>query len=53
MGAVVSGLLAEALARRHPSRARPSFRWTTRPMKSLIDLADKEAVYAVLDADRS
>ena len=53
MGAVVYGLLAEALARRHPSRARPSFRCTTRPMKSLIDLADKEAVYAVLDADRS
>jgi len=51
MGAVVSELLAEALARRRPSRPRPPFRWTSRPMKSLVDLTDKEAVYAVLDAD--
>ena len=52
MGAVVSELLAEALARRRPSRVRPSFRWTSRPMKSLADLTDREAVYAALDADR-
>ena len=51
MGAVVSELLAEALARRGSSRARPSFRWTSRPMKSLVDLADKETVYAALDAE--
>jgi hypothetical protein len=51
IGAVVSELLAEALACRRPSRARPPFRWTSRPMKSLVDLADKEAVYAVLDAE--
>jgi hypothetical protein len=52
IGAVVSELLAEALARRRPSRARPPFRWTSRPMKSLVDLTDKEAVHAALDADR-
>ena len=52
MGAVVSELLAEALARRRPSRVRHSFRWTSRPMKSLVDLTDKEAVYAALDEDR-
>lgn len=52
IGAVVSELLAEALARRRPSRARPAFRWTSRPMKALVDLADKEAVYAALDANR-
>jgi hypothetical protein len=52
MGALVSELLAEALARRHSSRARPSFRWTSRDMKPLLDLSDKEAVYAALDADR-
>jgi len=52
MGAIVSELLAEALARRRPSRPRPSFRWTSRAMKSLVDLTDKEAVYAALDADR-
>ena len=51
IGAVVSELLAEALARRRPSRARPPFRWTSRPMKSLVDITDKENVYAVLDAD--
>ena len=51
IGAIVSELLAEALARRRPSRARPSFRWTARPMKSLVDLTDKEAVYAALDAE--
>ena len=53
IGAIVSELLAGALARRRPSRPRPSFRWTARSMKRLVDLADTEAVYAVLDADRS
>jgi len=53
MGAVVSELLADALARRRASRARPAFQWTSRPMKTLVDLSDKDAVYAVLDADRS
>lgn len=53
MGAVVSELLADALARRRTSRARPVFQWTSRPMKALVDLADKDAVYAALDAERS
>jgi hypothetical protein len=53
MGAVISELLADALARRRPSRSRPPFRWTSRPMKSLVDLTDKEAIYAAMDADRS
>jgi len=53
MGAVVSELLADALARRRPSRSRLPFRWTSRPMKSLVDLADKEALYAAMDADRA
>jgi hypothetical protein len=52
MGAVVSELLAEALARRRSSRVRPAFRWTSRDMNALVDLSDKEAVYAALDADR-
>jgi hypothetical protein len=51
MGAVVSELLAEALARRRSTRVRPSFRWTSREMTPLIDLSDKEAVYAALGAD--
>ena len=49
MGAIVSELLAEALARRRSTRATPSFRWTSRDMKSRVDLSDKEAVYAALD----
>ena len=51
MGTVVSELLAEALARRRSIRARPSFRWTSRDMKRLVDLSDKDALYAALDAD--
>jgi hypothetical protein len=53
MGAVVSELLADALARRRGGRERPAFRWTSRPMQALVDLSDKDAVYAVLDGDRS
>ena len=52
IGAVVSELLAEALTRRRASRPRPAFRWTSRSMRCLVDLTDKEAVYAALDADR-
>jgi hypothetical protein len=52
MGAVVSELLAEALARRGSSRPWPSFRWTSLEMNSLIDLSDKDAVYAALDSNR-
>ncbi|MGA2736145.1 MAG: antitoxin [Bryobacteraceae bacterium] len=52
MGAVVSELLADALARRRTPRARPAFRWASRPMNALVDLADKEALYKVLDAER-
>jgi hypothetical protein len=52
MGAVVSELLADALARRRTSRARPAFHWVSRPMKALVDLADKEAVNAILHADQ-
>ena len=51
MGAVVSELLAEALARRRSAARRP-FRWTARPMHALLDPGDKEAVYAALAADR-
>ena len=53
MGAVVSELLADALARRRASPRRPEFRWTSRPMNARVNLADKDAVYAVLDRDRS
>jgi hypothetical protein len=50
---LISELLAEAVARRRRSRARLSFRWTSRPLRPLVDLTDKEIVYAALDADSS
>lgn len=53
MGAIVSELLADALARRRAARARAPFRWTSRPMKARVDLADKDAIYAVLDRHKT
>ena len=54
MGDIVSELLADALVRRRLSApSRPAFRWTARPMKARVNLADKDAVLATLDADRS
>ncbi len=51
LGRVVSELLAESLGRR---RARapsvPPFAWTARRMDARVDLADKDAVQAALDA---
>ena len=52
LGALVSRLLAGALARQGRP-AKKTFRWTARPMRARVDLADKEALYAILDrADR-
>jgi hypothetical protein len=53
MGTVISELLADALARRRGTPRRRAFRWISRPMKAKVTLADKDAVYAMLDADRS
>ncbi len=54
LGRVVSDLLAESLGRR---RARapvaPPFAWTSRRMDARVDLADKDAVQAALDASAS
>jgi len=49
LGSLVSRLLAEALARRELPAGIPTFRWTAGPMVARVDLADKEAVYAILD----
>jgi hypothetical protein len=54
LGDLVSQLLAEALARRPKKPAAPAFEWTAKPMEALVDLADKDMVYAILDrADRA
>jgi hypothetical protein len=49
LGSIVSRLLAEALGRRSRRAATPAFRWTARKMEARVDLADKDAVYAILD----
>jgi len=53
LDAIVSEMLAEALAGRRSSRARPAFRWTSQSMKARIDLGDKDNVHAILDAGRA
>ena len=53
MGAVVSELLADALARRRARRTRAAWHWTTRAMHARVDLTDKDALYSLLDDDRS
>ena len=53
MGGIVSRLLARALASDRDAGPPPrEFRWNSRRMNALVDLADKEAVYAALDRDR-
>ena len=49
LGGLVSRLLAEALARRPRRKTKPTLRWKARPMAARVDLADKDAVYAILD----
>jgi hypothetical protein len=49
LGELVSRLLAEALAGRPKQPVAPAFEWRTKPMRALIELADKDALYAILD----
>ncbi len=53
LGRLVSDLLAGALARqRSDGDTDREFRWHSQPMNALIDIADKDAVYAALDDSR-
>jgi hypothetical protein len=47
----VSQLLAEALSRRTAARKPREFRWISKPMRALVDIADKEALHAALDRE--
>jgi hypothetical protein len=49
LGGLVSRLLAEALARRPKKPVTRTLEWTAKPMGALVDLADKDVVYAILD----
>jgi hypothetical protein len=51
MGQIVSQLLTEALARRKKGAKVPSLEWRSRSMHALVDISDKEAIYAILDKD--
>lgn len=53
LGQIISQLLAEALSRRKKALETPKFKWVSRPMRALVDLSDKEALYAVLDRDKA
>jgi hypothetical protein len=51
LGKIISRLLAEALSRRNVPHPAPKLKWVSRPMGELVDLTDKEAVYAALDRE--
>jgi hypothetical protein len=53
MGRIISRLLAEALSRRGTDKRqeKPSLPWASQRLNALVDLEDREAVYAALDRD--
>jgi hypothetical protein len=51
MGKIVSQLLAEALVKQKSSSKAPGIKWISRPMRSYLDLSDKDEVYRILDQD--
>lgn len=53
MGKIVTQLLAEALIKQKTSAKTPRFKWISHPMRSLVDLSDKDEVYRILDKDRN
>ena len=50
LGRLVSDILAAALKRRSAKSEAPAeLRWTSRPMGARIDLADREAIFSVME----
>ena len=49
LGEIISQLLADALAQRKAPKETPELQWISRPMHVLVDLSDKDEVYAILD----
>lgn len=50
LGRLVSDLLAEALVQRQTRRRQSvRLRWTSQDMRALVDITDKEMLYAALD----
>ena len=53
LGRLVSDLLSEALGSRKQSPASRELVWTAQDMRALVDIGDKEALHAALDAEDS
>lgn len=54
LGRLVSDLLAQSLAdSRTAPRSAPKFTWIAKPMGARVDLADKHAVFDVIDDVRA
>ena len=51
LGDLVSRLLADALVKYRSDPVEPDLNWNTKVMQARVDLADKEAVHALLDGD--
>lgn len=53
LGRLISDLLAEAIGRRKSERphAAPRLQWTSRSMKALVDLADKDGLWKALESE--
>ena len=49
---LVSELLSEGLRARRADPVEHDLDWTSQAMQARVDLADKEATFAVLDQDR-
>ncbi len=50
LGRVVTRLLSEALVHRNDAAGDSArLEWISKPMKARVDLADREAVYEILD----
>ncbi len=51
LGQLVSELLAQALQATVPTQRQPELNWISKPMGGyLVDINDKDALHAVLDA---
>lgn len=50
LGQLISELVAAALASDRGTAPPPDFHWEAQPMRARVDLDDKAAVYAALDA---
>lgn len=53
LGQIITQLLAEALVHRKAPSAAPRLQWTSQPMRALVDVSDKEALYAALEKDNA